>query len=200
MTAVTLRPARPDRTDGRAFAHYVDTAADGLFTTMLGSARDRVIADAFPVPGHDLSFEHVVVAEIDGDTVGMSSSYSADEHRRASQRPVARAAGWRTARLVAVAAVLWPVLRFMDRLPEGDHYLQAVAVDEARRGHGVGSRLIDEVMARARERGDVRLVLDVAVDNPGARRLYERLGMTVEATSPPALLPGARVHRMVTTL
>ena len=45
--------------------------------------------------------------------------------------------------------------------------------------------------------GARRLALDVAVGNDGAKRLYERRGMTIDATSPPIpLMGGTAVHRM----
>lgn len=60
--------------------------------------------------------------------------------------------------------------------------LKNLAVDEASRGHGVGSALIEaaERVVEARHRDDQTrphaLVLGVGVDNPRAAALYERLG------------------------
>jgi ribosomal protein S18 acetylase RimI-like enzyme len=57
-----------------------------------------------------------------------------------------------------------------------------LAVDPARQGEGIGSRLLEAGIARARERGARRLLLRVLSTNESARRLYERQGFTVEAT------------------
>ena len=43
-------------------------------------------------------------------------------------------------------------------------------------GRGIGTALIRAAEATARRFGHDRLLLGVGVDNPGARRLYERLG------------------------
>ena len=49
-----------------------------------------------------------------------------------------------------------------------------VGVPEAHRGQGIGTALMSEAEDRARPAG--RLRLSVGIDNPAARRLYERLG------------------------
>jgi ribosomal protein S18 acetylase RimI-like enzyme len=53
----------------------------------------------------------------------------------------------------------------------------AIAVDPSWRGRGVGSSLLDALVAQARADGHTALSLSVEVDNP-ARRLYERAGFT----------------------
>jgi GNAT superfamily N-acetyltransferase len=49
-------------------------------------------------------------------------------------------------------------------------------VEEELRSHGIGSRLLQEVERLARERGQPRIALGVATNNPRARALYERRG------------------------
>ena len=51
----------------------------------------------------------------------------------------------------------------------------AVAVADAARGNGLGTRLLNELAATARDAGIQRLSLSVDSENP-ALRLYERLG------------------------
>ena len=51
----------------------------------------------------------------------------------------------------------------------------AVGVRDGWRGSGLGTRLMNELAAAAREQSYPRLSLSVDTDNP-ARRLYERLG------------------------
>ncbi len=91
--------------------------------------------------------------------------------------------------------------RFIKRVPSGDYYLQAVAVDHQNRGAGIGSTLLDYSETRAREAGCTRIVLDVLEKNEGGRRLYERRGMEVEAKSPSFLfVRNTRACRMVKPL
>lgn len=51
-----------------------------------------------------------------------------------------------------------------------------IALDGAWRGRGLGGAMLTRVAAAARTAGFAALALQVAVDNSGARRLYERLG------------------------
>jgi ribosomal protein S18 acetylase RimI-like enzyme len=198
---VALRPAKPEFEEGLLFARYLDAAADGVFRFMLGKAADRVLAKAFLEPAHDLSYGHVTFAERDTTIIGMVSSYSSQQHRRSSDGPLIRAAGWRAARMAAVGVIAAGLFRFLGTVPEGDFYLQAVAADPQSRGGGVGSALIRHAEERGRRAGCTRLALDVAVDNHGARQLYERLGFVVEAASPrSAILPKGQVHRMAAML
>jgi len=198
---VALRPAQPEFEEGLLFARYLDTAADGVFGFMLGKAADRVLAKAYMEPGHDVSYEHVTFAERGTTIIGMVSSYSSQQHRRSSDGPLIRAAAWRAPRMGAVTAIAAGLFRFLGRVPAGDFYLQAIAVDQERRGGGVGSALIRHAEERARSAGCARIALDVAVDNHGAQKLYERNGFVVEATSPrSAVLPEGQVHRMAKVL
>ncbi len=194
----TIRPAEATIEDGRVFADFADQAADGLFRWMLGPGFVDIIARAFVSPGHDLSFEYASFAEDDGTIVGMICGYSSEQHARAGDGALLSAAGWRAPRLVSRWLIAYPVMRFMDRLPAGDWYVQMVAVDPARRGQGVGTMLLGFAEETARAAGASRLVLDVVVTNDGARRLYERRGMVAEARSPSLLgLSGTALDRMV---
>ena len=125
-----------------------------------------------------------------------------DLRMSAKNRPLLDAAGRLIGlRIAAVSLIARPMLRFLEHVPDGDFYLQAVAVDDDQRGNGIGSLLIDHIEAQARAEGCARLVLDVAAGNPNARRLYERIGMTVEAESPhPPFMTDMRAFRMVKPL
>ena len=201
MSSLELRPADPTQADGLRFGSYLDQAAGGLFRMAIGSVFDSVLARAFRTPGHDLSYEHVTFA-VHGDApVGMASAYTFEQHRTSSDWPLIRAAGLRTIRMGALAILGFTLLRFLDTLDPGDCYLQAIAVDEASRGGGIGSELMDHVEDEARAKGCAQLSLDVALENEAARRLYRRRGLEELRTSPSVLfMPETRVVRMAKAL
>lgn len=62
------------------------------------------------------------------------------------------------------------------RLNPGVAHLTDLYVVRGARGRGVGTKLIEEVERRVRERDIEHLSLNVLVTNTRARKLYERLG------------------------
>ena len=199
--AVTIRPAEPNLAEGERFASYIDMAADGLFAWMLGSKAVGTLAKAYVEPGHDMSYEHAWFADTGGSVAGLVTGYPAATHAESNDTVLLRAAGLRAIRLIGAGLVAARLMRFLNRLPEGDWYVLALAVDPAHRGAGIGSLLLDHAEKTATESGARRMALDVAVNNDGARRLYERRGMTIEATSPSIpFVADTAVHRMTKVL
>lgn len=71
--------------------------------------------------------------------------------------------------------------------------LYGLSVAAAHRRRGLGSRLVEAVLAEARARPGVRLVqLTVAHPNPAARALYERAGFVQFGLEPLAFAAGDR--------
>ncbi len=65
------------------------------------------------------------------------------------------------------------------RLTDDVADLFRIGVVEAARRHDLGRRLVEALVSTARQRGCRRVLLEVAADNVGARRLYERLGFEI---------------------
>jgi ribosomal protein S18 acetylase RimI-like enzyme len=71
-----------------------------------------------------------------------------------------------------------------------DMYIDILAVSPDMRGKGVGTRLLEAVFQIAREKKFKSVSLEVVDTNPGARRLYERLGFVARRTYPYPYLRG----------
>jgi ribosomal protein S18 acetylase RimI-like enzyme len=182
------------------FARYLDEAAEGFFRFMLGRNVSDIIATAYTQPDHDLSYQNVIVAERDNVIIGMASGYTAEQHRGYSDQPLKQAAGAHAVRMMTVATLCAPVLRFLESHADGDFYLQSIAVDKAHRGEGVGSALIEAIEDRARACRAARIALDVSAGNKGARRLYGRRGLTVESMWPALFFLPRFIVRMTKSL
>ncbi len=199
--SIVIRAANATPDESLAFARYLDEAAEGFFRFMLGPRSQSIIAEAFAVPGHDLSYQNATFAVREGAIVGMISGFTAAQHRRSSLDPLIQAAGRRNLRMRIVRGLLAPLLRVIDSVADGDYYLQAIAVDGRERGNGLGTLLLDSIEQHARDVGAVRLALDVSAGNQGAIRFYERHGMTVESQWPKRVkIPGLKLCRMVKSL
>ena len=198
--SIVLRAANPTFDEGLACARYLDEAAEGFFRFWLGRRAAHIIATAFAQPDHDLSYQNVTFAERDNVIVGMVLGYTAEQHHRSSREPLKRAAGRSNLRMRIVRILFAPLMRIIDSIADGDFYLQAIAVDKELRGEGVGSTLIDSIEDRAGITGSTRLSLDVSAKNEGARRLYERRGMTIESGWPKLLFIPQLLVRMTKLL
>ncbi|MGN6304909.1 MAG: GNAT family N-acetyltransferase [Mesorhizobium sp.] len=67
----------------------------------------------------------------------------------------------------------------------------------AYRGHGLGRRLIDAALAQAREKGFVRIMLEVRADNARAISLYRRVGFVAEGVERDAFLVDGEYHDLI---
>ena len=60
-------------------------------------------------------------------------------------------------------------------------FVQTMAVARSRQGQGIGTLLLEDLLAEVERRGHRRTLLEVRVDNLPAQRLYARYGFTQEA-------------------
>ena len=198
---LAFRSANPTFQEGKLFALYLDQAAEGFFSFMLGRHSEKIIAKAYLQPDHDLSYQHVTFAEKNQTIVGMVSGYPAEKHHQASDQPLKQAAGNYNLRFTVISTLVAPMMRFIDTIADGDFYLQAIAVNKEYRGEGLGSALLDRTEHQALAAGAKRLSLDVSADNVAAHRLYKRRGMVVESQWPKRIyIPKLKLYRMTKVL
>lgn len=65
---------------------------------------------------------------------------------------------------------------YTPNLTEDDFYISVIAVDEKYRNRGIGTFLLKEMTAVAKEKNCRKIVLDVDKDNTAALSLYEKFG------------------------
>lgn len=175
---VVLRPARAE--DAPQAAPLIYAAGPTLFNALFGPNEDdvrRFFAALFRRPRNPFSYENAIVAEQQGEIVGLAIAADAAERRRSG-----RTMFWLAPRLRGPLALL---RRFPDVLDimactsapsPGAYYLGILAVAPDRRSQGIGSRLLAEVRRGAEAGGSPSLALHTEIDNLPAQRLYIRHG------------------------
>jgi ribosomal protein S18 acetylase RimI-like enzyme len=170
-------------TDAKEIAAILAEAFPALYRTTFGRLNIREVVrllSALYAAGH-LSLATTYVCEREGQVVGALILHLGQPIGRGQAgdywRLLTRELGlWRAAR--AFWGGLLATRMLERRIPHAFDlvYIEALAVTEAHRGQGIGSRLLAEAERYARSTGRSRLALHVLSSNTAARRLYTRVG------------------------
>lgn len=84
-------------------------------------------------------------------------------------------------KMKSLQALRFSYIYFLDslvlaNLNEDDLYIAEIAIDECKRGKGLGTKIIQKVIEKAKKQGFKRVVLDTDLRNTGAAKLYESIG------------------------
>ena len=183
-TPLVIRKAGPSFEEGLAFARYADEITEGYLRFMFGPQVLSILAEAYGHPNHEYSYQNVVFAEQDNRLVGMASGYTINQHHHFDERPLQPIAGYNSRRVKAVKFLSSPLIQILKNIPAETYYLLFIGVDKEMRGKGVGALLLEAVEQTARSAGAARLSLDVSAKNAGAKKLYEKNGMSLQSQWP----------------
>jgi RimJ/RimL family protein N-acetyltransferase len=114
-----------------------------------------------------------------------ASTAFADERHRPEHMLVAERHGPEGPEIVGWVRLLQPI-----PLPSNAHIraIMGLVVAPELRGHGLGRRLVEAALDRAREQGAHRVTLRVLGGNTVAMALYEKAGFTVTGVQPDEFL------------
>lgn len=193
---VQFRPAEPHDAEKAAplILSSGPAAFHWLFTRGERKTAVEFLRTAFSRGGSLFGFQNHTLGTIDGEVVATGAFYT---HRDAPalNRGVALEVLRYYGPLVT-PVVLMRGLRIERSLPpptKGRLYIAHLGVNEEWRGHGIGEKLVRFAFERA-QREHLIPSLDVALTNPRAQSLYERLGFRVitERKGPCAEVPAHR--------
>ena len=183
-SVVGFRPAAPaDAADAVPLIYSSGPAAfDYVFAVDGRGSAQEFLRRAFVDGAGEFGWRNHWVGELDGEVAAVGAGYGGESglaFMLAAGRQILAHYGPRYApgvivRGLRVERVIPPPARRL-------HYLAHLGVVPALRGQGIGQQLIEHLVAQGRVQGKQRLVLDVAVGNPRAQALYERLGFRVTA-------------------
>ena len=173
---VAVRPARPDDVDATGL---VFRAAAPAYTRLAGSAESarRILALLWARPGHSASFEHALVAEIDGRVVGVLIGFPAPDRYRLHRALLL--AGLRhlsPARWPLLVAGLPRLVLASPRPPRDAYYIGTIAVAWHARWRGVATALARHAESAAAASGFRQIVAHTGTRHAIARRALENYG------------------------
>ncbi len=188
MSAEAPRPCRPE--DAPDAVPLVYSSGPAVFRWVFSVRRDdealEFLERAFRQGGSEFGFDNHHGLERDGRLVAVGASWTAEDSGRFTRAALRQIPGHYG--LATGLRVMGRGLRIERVLPPpapGVLYVGHLGVAPELRGQGLGQRVIDHLEAGARRRGLAAACLDVALGNPRARSLYERLGYGA-----PQRLPG----------
>lgn len=117
------------------------------------------------------SWTRARIAEIDGVPAGCLISYPGEEYARLRIRT------WE----LIFGSTVEDAVRYDPETFPGEYYLDSLAVLPENRGHGIGSALLLDGVAKGHAKGYDRVTLIVDIDKPDNVALYERLGFRKES-------------------
>lgn len=175
---IEIRPAKKD--DIGLIKELIYSSGPDIYDYLYGDKARDFIEFAYLSGEGFAGYKNVTVAIYQGEVVGTGCFYGLDVHRSLLLGTVANIQAFFTAdeiegvmeRSKKVGAVVYPPA-------EGEVYLSNFGVSANIRGKGIGSKIIQWYLSKAKDQGYTIFGLDVSAKNPKAKALYERLGLTV---------------------
>lgn len=174
---VEVRPARPD---DAAAAGLVFDAAAPAYTRLAGSAERarRIVALMWSRPGHSASYEHALVAEVDGKVAGVLIGFPVrDRYRLHRALLLASLRHLTPRRWPLLVAALPRIVLASPRPPRGAYYVGTIAIAWQARHRGVATTLGRHVEAEAGARGFRQIVAHTGTRHSLARHALESYGL-----------------------
>jgi ribosomal protein S18 acetylase RimI-like enzyme len=173
---VTLRSAQADDVD--LAVPLVYSSGPDAFRYVFGEA-EPFLRRAFLDGRGEFGYRNHTVAVSEGRVVGVGAGYAGDTALTFTLAAARQIAGHYK---LAAPGVIARGLRAEGVIEPPDRDVQYIAhlgVEPAMQGHGVGTLLVGHFIELGRAVGLARAELDVAITNPRAQALYERLGFVV---------------------
>ena len=179
---VTFRPATPSDADAAVPLIYSSgpAAFDYVFSVPGRATALQFLHRAFVDGAGEFGHRNHVVGVLEGRVVAAGAAWNGTStlaYTLAAARQIIGCYGARAGCGVIVRGLR---LESVIRPPTRDcWYVAHLGVPSELRSRGIGAALVAHLLAQGRDQGMGVAALDVAVTNPAAQRLYERLGFAV---------------------
>lgn len=126
----------------------------------------RTLTNFFCEETNRVSYQNVLIADIFADIAGIIVTYSGADALQLDQ-PLLEHLRRETRN---------QNIFFDQEADVGDFYIDTLSVSPKFQGHGIGTELLRKAEELALQKGYDRISLNVAKDNPSAKKLYNRIG------------------------
>ncbi|NEW07930.1 GNAT family N-acetyltransferase [Paenibacillus sp. SYP-B3998] len=168
---MTLRPAR--KSDASEASVLMFDAIEDIAYALTGAEKEEEILPGlalwFVQEGNRLSYQHMLVKEVDQHVVGFILCYHGSE-AETIDRPIQE-------RLRQLKND--PSIVVEKEADEDEYYIDSLAVSPGHAGKGIATDLIKAAEEQASRHGYRKIGLIVTIDNKRALDLYKRLGYTL---------------------
>lgn len=145
----------------------------------------QYLCQACTKEGYRYFYQRVRLLEEEGKIIGVAVGYPATEEKDIDQ-------GW--VQVLEEEKIPFEPLFWESECEGKDWYIDSVSVDTAWRGKGIGTRLLEDQIEVAREKGYATVALNVDFQNPRARKLYESIGFICHKEKEISNHPYAYMH------
>lgn len=204
--AITFRGASP--ADAQEAVQLIYSTFPQMATFIIGLGNEdrakKILTKIFIQEGHRFSYKFAEVALVNGRLVGLAITFPGKILSKLDRRLATLIYHqYRLRGKIALIVRGWPLL-FVNEALRDEFILSNLAMKKRYQGKGYGTKFLAHIEERARTAGFKKLVLRVHIQNPNARRLYEREGYHVksvhlESNKRVAYL-GAGYYRMIKDL
>ena len=174
IIAEELKLRGAEKSDAKKAVELIHIAISDIAEQLTGETKKQKIRETlsqfFREENNRLSFQNMMVADVLGEVAGVIIFYPGEEAALLDE-PILKL----VRRKRNDAEIL-----FDKEADKQDFYIDTLCVDDRFRGHGIGSMLLKEAEKIALQKGYYRISLNVAHDNPIARKLYEGIGYMKE--------------------
>lgn len=180
--SLTLRPATADDAGFIAEVVAVALGADLWNDSGTHSLPDEALREVCRRSDTLYSWQHSLIAEINGEPAGGIVAYDGHDYPALRQRTFA----------ALQHLITFDTSQMEDEAKEGEYYIDSVAVKPEYRGCGIAGKLLRAAINEGHA-GGLTIVLACDPQNLRARSLYERIGFSVDGS---LFIFGHDFHRM----
>ncbi|TCS93134.1 GNAT family N-acetyltransferase [Hazenella coriacea] len=184
-----IRPATKE--DYKIAVRLIYETIGSIGRTLAGTESDEetitVLESFFRQPGNRLSYENVIVKEIDGDVAGILVCYHGSQSEELDQPFVEHLQAKTQKQDITIAR----------EAQTDEFYLDTLCVDKKYRGRGLATELISAFEQKAKQQTHDKLSLLVERDNLPAYHLYKKIGFQEDGTVQVGTIPFAHMIKLI---